>query len=260
MTAVSKVLADAVTVAGSALLMQSRARSWFITASSTGFFFVAPLVFMGRTIVGEKGERLGPFTELSGYENYTGYLAVPLCFAFLTNSAYSWIGHRIRSERQAGTLERLSISLKYPISLILGGAWAHLSFLIFFIASGIASLSLIADLGLNIDRPAAIISGLLHLYAVYGFAFILSPLFLWIRDAFIVQQSISYFVIPILAGAGFPIAIYPGWLQAISKAIPFTWAFVVERASMLLHTPVGELWSEFALLFAMSTVMWIIDT
>jgi ABC-type multidrug transport system permease subunit len=132
--------------------------------------------------------------------------------------------------------------------------------LIFFIASGIASLSLIADLGLNIDRPAAIISGLLHLYAVYGFAFILSPLFLWIRDAFIVQQSISYFVIPILAGAGFPIAIYPGWLQAISKAIPFTWAFVVERASMLLHTPVGELWSEFALLFAMSTVMWIIDT
>lgn len=213
---------------------------------------------MGKTIIGEKGERLGPFSELSGYDNYTGYLAVPLCFAFLTNSAYSWIGQRIRSEQQSGTLERLLISLKYPISLLLGGAWAHISFLLFFIVVGIASLSLIADLDLNIDWPAAIVSGLLHLYAVYGFAFILSSLFLWIRDAFIVQQSISYFVIPILAGAGFPIAIFPGWLQAVSKAIPFTWAFDVERASMLAHTPVSELWDEFVILFVMSSVMWII--
>jgi len=83
-------------------------------------------------------------------------------------------------------------------------------------------------------------------------------LFLWIRDAFVVQQSIVYFVIPVLAGAGFPIAIFPGWLQAISKVIPFTWAFEVERAAILAHKSVGELADEFALLFGMSSAMWLI--
>ncbi|MBN4064968.1 ABC transporter permease [Dehalococcoides mccartyi] len=250
-------MTDALTVTRGALLVQSRARGWFITASLSGFFLVAPLLLMGETIVGGNPERLQRFSELSGYDNYAGYLAVPLVFAFLTNSAYSWIGQRLRNEQQFGTLERLLISLKYPISLLLGGVWAHVSFLLFFIFIGIFSLSLVADLNLNINWPAAIISGLLHLYAVYGFAFILSSLFLWIRDAFIVQQSISYFVIPILSGAGFPISIFPGWLQIISKAIPFTWAFEVERASLLSHTPASELLFEFAVIFLMSSGMWV---
>ena len=68
-----------------------------------------------------------------------------------------------------------------------------------------------------------------HLYAAYGLAFVLSSLFLWIRDAFVIQQVISFVIIPVLSGAGFPIAMLPGWLQTVALRIPFTWAFELER-------------------------------
>lgn len=214
-----KTIKDAVAVARIRLLMQSRMRTWFFSVPASGFFLVSPFVLLGKTIVGERGERLKPFLALSGYDNYTGYLAVPLVFAFLTNSVYSWIGQAIRQEQQSGTLERTLISMRHPISLTLGGAVAHLIFLSFFIAVGIASLSLVADLRLHINWPMAIAVALAHLYAAYGLAFLLSSFFLWIRDAFIVQQVISFVIIPILSGAGFPIAIFPGWLQVMAWGI-----------------------------------------
>ncbi len=254
----TKPVRDAITVARFRLHHQSRQRTWFVTASATGFFLVAPLVLLGQTIVGENGERLGPFQELSGYANYTGFLAVPLVFAFLTNSAYSWIGQAIRQEQTNGTLERTMISMRFPASLVLGGALAHLFFLGLYIAIGIASISLIVDLQLDINWGTALLAALAHLYAVYGFAFILSSLFLWIRDAFIVQQTISYVAIPLLAGAGFPITIYPGWLQAIAKAIPFTWAFQLERQAFLQHAGFGDMAFGLGVITAISTGMWIL--
>lgn len=257
-SSVLKVIKDAIAVARIRLLMQSRMRSWFFSVPASGFFLVAPFVLLGKTIVGERGERLKPFLSLSGYDNYTGYLAVPLVFAFLTNSVYSWIGQAIRQEQQSGTLERTLISMRHPVSLTLGGAVAHLVFLSFFIAVGIASLSFIADLRLHINWPTAIVVGLAHLYAAYGLAFLLSSLFLWIRDAFIVQQVITFVVIPILSGAGFPIAIFPEWLQGLARAIPFTWAFELERAAFLKATPLGEVLGDFAALVGISTVLWLI--
>ena len=251
-----KLIRDSVTVARARLAGQARARTWFVAASATGFAMVAPLVFLGETVVGKDGERLEPFFSLSGYTNYTGYLAVPLVFAFLTNSAYSWIGQAIRNEQTQGTLERTLISMRHPSAFIVGGALAHLTFLGFFIVVGIVSISLVVDLDLNINWWSAIVISLLHLYAVYGFAFVLSSLFLWIRDAFIVQQSISYVIIPMLAGAGYPIAILPGWLQAIAKTIPFTWAFELEREAFLRHSSLDEMSNGLIIMFGISTALW----
>jgi ABC-2 type transport system permease protein len=253
-----KVVSDTLTVARYRLLVQVRARTWFVTASTTSFFLVGPLVLLGETLVGKGGERLGPFAELSGYDNYTGYLAIPLVFAVLTNSAYSWIGQAIRSEQVSGTFERVLVSMRFPSALMLGGSVAHIFFLGFYIAFGIVSIMLLADLDLNVNWPSALAAGLLHLYAVYGFAFVLTSLFLWIHDAFIVQQSISYFIIPIVAGAGFPIAILPGWMQAVSKAIPFTWAFELERATFLKHTSLDEMAFHVVVLLATATAMWLV--
>ena len=253
-----KVIRDSATVAEFRLVQHARQRTWILGAGSTAFFMVAPLVFLGETVIGKDGERLEPFFSLSGYSNYAGYLAVPLVLAVLTNTAYSWIGQAIREEQRRGTLERVLMSMRHPSAFILGGAVAHLTFLIFFVMVGIVSISLVADLALNINWSSVIVVSLLHLYAVYGFAFVLSSLFLWIRDANILQQSIAYFFIPILAGAGYPIAILPGWLQAISKCIPFTWSFELARQAALRHTPLDEMVQGLIAIFSISTVLWLL--
>ena len=258
MAALVRTLRDSLTIARYRLSHQSRRRAWMANVFTSGFFMVGPLVLLGETIVGSNGERLDPFFANTGYINYTGYLAVPLVFAFLTNSSYSWIGQAIRSEQVEGTLERTLISMKHPSALILGGVAAHVSFLIVFIAVGIASISLLVDLNLNINWATAALAAALHLYAVYGFAFILSSLFLWIRDAFAVQQAVTYVVIPVLAGAGFPVSIFPGWLEFISRLIPFTWAFELERKAFLQHASIDNVASDAALLFGIATFLWVV--
>lgn len=224
---------------------------------TSGFFMVGPLVLLGETIVGRNGERLEPFFSTTGFTNYTGYLAVPLVFAFLTNSSYSWIGQAIRAEQMEGTLERTLISMRYPSALILGGAVAHVSFLLVFIAVGVASISLITDLNLNINWTTAVLAAALHLYAVYGFAFVLSSLFLWVRDAFAVQQAVTYVVIPVLAGAGFPVTIFPAWLEFIARLIPFTWAFEIEREAFLNHASIADVGVDAAILFGIASALWL---
>lgn len=258
MSAVTKTLKDSATLARYRMSLQSRRRAWMANVFTSGFFMVGPLVLLGQTIVGKDGERLEPFFSNTGFTNYTGYLAVPLVFAFLTNSSYSWIGQAIRAEQVEGTLERTLISMRHPSALILGGAAAHVSFLLVFIAVGIASISLVADLDLNINWTTAVLAAALHLYAVYGFAFVLSSLFLWVRDAFAVQQAVTYVVIPVLAGAGFPVSIFPAWLEFIARLIPFTWAFELEREAFLNHAQIGDVAYEATVLFCIATALWIV--
>ena len=112
LSAFTKVLRDSITISRGRLIGQVRARTWPITASATGFAMVAPLLFLGETIVGKHGERLEPFFSLSGY---TGYLAVPPVLALLTNSAYSWIGRAVREEQHfTDTARRISVIL-WPV-------------------------------------------------------------------------------------------------------------------------------------------------
>jgi ABC-2 type transport system permease protein len=67
----------------------------------------------------------------------------------------------------------------------------------------------------------------------------------------------SRFVLLTLAGATYPVAMLPGWLQPLARAIPFTWLYELERAAFLRAAPPGELRDGLLVLGAMVLALWV---
>ena len=84
-------LDEVLTVAHYSLIAQRRSRSWIVNTSLTPFFLLAPLVFVANSFLGQPGPGREAFVRLTGYENYPGFLVVPLVDATMTSTVYSQI-------------------------------------------------------------------------------------------------------------------------------------------------------------------------
>jgi ABC-2 type transport system permease protein len=244
-------------VARYSLLQQQRARSWIFNTSLTPFFLMAPLVFVADSFLGPDGRARQAFLELTGYDNYIGYLVIPLIDATMTSTVYSNIGHTIRQEQMAGTLERTLMSLRFPVSLILGRSLGFLVFVFWFAGTALLLARVFFGLQLEVDAGSAAVLLTIHLLLVYGVAFLMTSLFLWISDAFAIQMLFSRFVLLTLAGATYPVSMLPEWLQPVALAIPFTWLYELERAAFLKAAPLPAIWPGVLTLAAMVGALWI---
>ncbi len=184
-------------------------------------------------------------------------MIVPLIDATMTSTVYSAIGHTIRFEQISGTLERLLMSLRYPVSLILGRSLGFLAFVVWFAGTALGLCWVFFGLRLDVSAASAAILLPLHLLLVYGTAFFMSSLFLWIRDAFAMQMLFSRFVLLTLTGATYPVSMLPGWLQPVARAIPFTWLYELERAAFVRAAPPEELRDGLLVLTAMVVALWV---
>ncbi len=108
------------------------------------------------------------------------------------------------------------------------------------------------------DAGSAVVLLALHLLLVYGVAFLMTSLFLWISDAFAVQMLFSRFVLLTLAGATYPVSMLPEWLRPVALAIPFTWLYELERAALLKAVPLSAIWPGVLTLAAMVGALWIV--
>lgn len=244
-------------VARYSLIQQQRARSWLLNTNLTPFFLMAPLVFVANSFLGPGGQARQAFLALTGYENYVGYLVVPLIDATMTSTVYSNIGHTIRQEQMAGTLERTLMSLRFPVTLILGRSLGFLAFVFWFTGSALLLARVFFGLELVVNAPSAVVLLTLHLLLVFGVAFLMCSLFLWISDAFAVQMLFSRFVLLTLAGATYPVVMLPEWLRPVARAIPFTLLYELERAAFLKAAPLSELWPGVVTLAMMVAAVWV---
>jgi ABC-2 type transport system permease protein len=244
-------------VARYSLIQQQRSRTWVFNTSLTPFFLMAPLIFVANSFLGPEGAARRAFFELTGYQNYIGYLVVPLIDATMTSTVYSHIGHTIRFEQMTGTLERTLMTLRYPISLILGRSLAFLIFVFWFAGSATLLCRAFFGLELSVDPASAAVLLALHLLLVYGVAFLMASLFLVIEDAYAVQMLFSRFVLLTLAGATYPVAMLPGPLQPVARLIPFTWLYELEREAFLRAAPLSELRDGLIVLALMVVALWV---
>jgi ABC-2 type transport system permease protein len=252
------LLREVIVVARYSLMQAVRHRSWALNTSLTPFFLMAPLVFIAYSFLGSVGPARQAFVELTGYDNYIGYVLVPLLDAAMTSTVYSNIGQALRQEQLTGTLERMLMSLRFPISLMLGRSLGFFVFVVWFATSEIILATVFFGLHLRVNPVSAVVLLALHLFLVYGTAFLMTSLFLLISDAFAVQMLFSRFLLLTLTGATYPITLLPGWLQVVARLIPFTWLYELERAAFLRATPLSELQPGLFVLTGMVIGLWVL--
>ncbi|MDA1278881.1 MAG: ABC transporter permease [Chloroflexi bacterium] len=247
---------DSLTIAKYSIWTFSRYRSWFLNLAIGPFLAIAPFVFLADTLVGQGNPLGGSYFDDLGYSGYVGFLVVPLMAVNLSNTVFSWISGLIRQEQYTGTLERVLVTVQFPSTLFIGRALAHSLYMFIFVAATLLLVSIWVRPDFNINPVAGISVVVLHLLAVYGMAFLLSSAFLRITDSWAVQTVLTRTLLAILAGATFPITLFPTWLQIVARVFPFTWIFDMERRALLRSETVGDMTLDFAVVIAMTVVMW----
>ena len=105
------LLREVLIVARYSLLHGQRNRTWILNTSTTPFFLMAPLVFIAHSFLGPSAPGRQAFIALTGYDNYIGYIVVPLLDATMTSTVYSHIGHALRGEQR---ITDLAINVLLP--------------------------------------------------------------------------------------------------------------------------------------------------
>lgn len=135
----------------------------------------------------------------------------------------------VNRERMYGTLENIFVA---PVSFayilmgkIIGNTiWGLLSMMLSFIY-----LTIVFHIELPTIRPLLLVLGLI--FVVIGisvFAFVMALLFTLSKHAVDIMNVIEYPIF-LICGFLFPLTILPNWVQAISYALPPTWAIHLLR-------------------------------
>lgn len=250
-------VSDSLTIAKYSILIFRRYRSWLVNLLVGPFLMIAPFVFLGDTLVGQAVSLSGTYFAGVEFTDYIGYLVVPLIAVNLSNTVFTWIGGLIRQEQLMGTFERALVTTQFASSMFVGKAIAHVLYLAFFSISTMVLVVIWIQPNFDANILAAVVVILVHVLCVYGMAFAMSSIFMRISDSWTVQTVLTRAILSILAGATFPITIFPGWLQAISKAIPFTWIFELERQTLLLGNGIETEYAGFIFVVAATILFWV---
>ncbi len=164
----------------------------------------------------------------------------------------------VNRERMYGTLENIFVA---PVSFayilmgkIIGNTiWGLLSMMLSFIY-----LTIVFHIELPTIRPLLLVLGLI--FVVIGisvFAFVMALLFTLSKHAVDIMNVIEYPIF-LICGFLFPLTILPNWVQAISYALPPTWAIHLLRTVTTNTSTYADILVAFSGLMVISMVYVVI--
>jgi len=166
-------------------------------------------------------------------------------------------GNSITSERWTGTLESL-VASPTPLRLVVfGKILANITQALFSMIFCYAFISLIIGFALPIAQPLQFaISAVLMVFAFVTFGLVVGSMFVLNPDVRNFQNGLE-FVVYILSGFLFPIALLPGWSTPFSYLLTTYWAAQALHGSSqgtLTFSQIGFHWAMMALFSALYIV------
>lgn len=218
---------------------------WSVVVSVFMFFFIGKLVGNSPLLAGMDG----------GYFAFAVIGATVMSLSITTISVFK---STIQQERGGGTLELL-LAGTAPVGVIMGAAM--LVPMAFAVIQSIAYAVLGWSLAPSALGPGAWLRALPVLILIVG-AF--AAIGLWSAAFVLVAQRGDPFAgvfvqaSSVLAGAVFPVAVLPGWLQGVAHAVPTFYGFNALRALMLSNASWASVLGDLAVLAAFDVVLGVI--
>jgi ABC-2 type transport system permease protein len=163
--------------------------------------------------------------DLHGAPSYFAFAVAGVLGSLIVGSATAEIASRMRDEQLTGTLELLTAQPIRTAELALGTAAFPLAYAVVRVA--LYFVVAVVALGLPTGKIDAV--GVAVVLVLSGFAFI--PLGIAAAAVTVVLKrggaivDAGVFAMTFVSGALFPLAVLPGWLQAIGKVMPTRPAF-----------------------------------
>ncbi|MBI2916433.1 MAG: ABC transporter permease [Chloroflexi bacterium] len=211
-----------------------------------GLIFMVPLVVMSLIAVS--------LPEVPGPVDVLDFLAPALLAAFVLLFVFVLTGVSFLRERSLGTLERLMASPVSRWDIILGYLAG------FFLLASLQSLAvlLFTIFVLQVNYEGALWQVFVFQMVITVAAVNLGIFFsVFARNELQVVQFIPLVIVPqlLLSGVMWPVEQMPGYLQAVSKVLPLTYAVRGLRAIMLEGRGLGSLGLELGVLVGFAGLM-----
>jgi len=206
--------------------------SWIVSLFIWPIIFPMGYILTARALSGVDGSGLAQFKATTGLTEYVGFLAVGTMIWMWQNVVLWNVGYALRNEQLRGTLESNWLSPTWRFAYLLGSSVPQLvSMLMMLFISGL-EYALIFGVQFNGSLWLVFLVILASVPAVYGLGFAFASVVITAKEAnafvFLVRGIVMLF-----CGITYPLAILPGWMQAISKWLPQTYIIHAMRSAAL---------------------------
>lgn len=206
-------------------------RLGFILDFGFGFANLVVFYFISRTVQG-----VGDLDRLNGAPSYFAFVAIGIALSGVITAAAAGLAQQLREEQLSGTLEMLVVQPVGISGLAIGlAAWP------FAFAMLRAALYILVGGGLlgisfrETDWFGFVVVLITAAAAFSGLGIFLGALVLVVKRGGAVV-GLLVFVLGALSGAYFPLAVLPGWLEAIGTVLPTQHAFSGLRNATFIGT------------------------
>jgi ABC-2 type transport system permease protein len=227
------------------------------TGSTMAAYAAAVISDYGAGLGGEARVRIVPETRMRYNPTLESVnLFVPGLIALvLTLVSAMMTAISLSREKERGTLEILLVSPLHPWQIVAGKV---LPYLLLAFANAITALAA-AWLIFQVPFRGSLVLLLAAsvVYALVGLALgvVIAAATTSQRAAMLAALAGTMLPNALLSGMIFPIASLPGWLQAVTYAVPARWFIVITRGIMLKGVGIRYLWEELLILTVMLALL-----
>lgn len=219
---------------------------WFLSSLLSPVFLLASAAVIAHFLTG--GGTPPRFFALTGYPDYLAFVVLGLAANTLVMSALEDGGTAVYDEESEGTWDLLALTPMNRFVWMFSKTLAGMvnSLLDFAIVLAIGALAF--GIALTPGNLAVALLGLaLTVVGLQGFGFLMAAAGLVWKQPWALAMILSP-VFVFLSGLMFPVQALPGWVQALSAALPLTHGLHILREAMLLGVGIGELGRAFGML------------
>jgi len=207
--------------------------SWLMAFVIWPMLFPLTYIFTGRALSGPGGASLATFRGLTGTSDYVSFVVLGSTMYMWLNVTLWDLGLFIRGEQQRGTLESNWLCPVGRLSLLAGASLSKLGPALLFLGITVPEFRLAFGVWLvRGNVPLFFATLALIIPSVYGIGILFASLVLRFKEANALVQLVRG-VFMVFCGITAPIAILPGWMQAVAAWLPLTYAIQDMRAASL---------------------------
>jgi ABC-2 type transport system permease protein len=206
--------------------------SWIIALFIWPVIFPMGYILTARALSGVDGSGLTTFQNTTGLNEYVGYIAVGTMIWMWQNIVLWAVGYSLRNEQMRGTLESNWLSPTWRFAYLLGSSIPQMvSMLMLMLVSGL-EYAFIFRVDFNGSLWLTLLVILAAIPSVYGLGFAFASVVITLKEAnafvFLVRG-----VVMVFCGITYPLAILPGWMQAVAQWLPQTYIIRAMRTAAL---------------------------
>jgi ABC-2 type transport system permease protein len=205
-------------------------RASFVLELAALMFSLALFFYLGHLV---DNQAFNQSQDLSG--GYFAFAAVGMALVRMIQISRSAFSLKLREEQTTGTFEVLMATPNRPALMVMGIAAYDLLRATF--SAIVVILAAVVVFGISLDTSPGSLAlvaiafvGCIGLFASVGVA-VAAFTVVFKRSTALLGLVVAG--VSLLGGAYFPLSVLPEPLEAIAKALPFTWALDVVRAGLL---------------------------